>query len=419
MARYTIEGGSKLNGTIQISGNKNSILPCMAACLISDQEVLLKNVPQISDVSVFCEILTRLGVSVERGDRTLKIRAAGVTTTVLPKELITRLRASVLLMGPLLARFGSVEFSHPGGDIIGKRSIDTHLEGFEKLGFEFETKDRDYKGVRSSKNKRLPEIFLEEPSVTATENLIIASSFGSGEITIKNCAMEPHVVDLCNLLRSMGVSIQGIGSTTLKIKSTKRFKPAEFEIGQEFLEIGTYAVAAAVTGGEITLINCTLTDLEPVYLPLQKMGIEFKQLKNGIVVSSKNIQAIDHLTVRPWPGFPTDLMSIIIVLATQARGVSLLHDWMYESRMFFVDKLISMGANITIADPHRVLVYGPNILYGRELETPDIRAGMALVLASLCAKGKSVINRAELIERGYENVVENLKNLGASIDRLD
>ncbi len=418
MATYIIEGGKKLTGSIRVSGNKNSVLPCMAAAVLSDKPVTLQNVPHISDVAVMIEILTALGVKVERGEHTLTINAAELSDFRMPKQLITRLRASILLVGPLLGRMGKAEFSHPGGDIIGKRSIETHIQGFEALGFEFKREDRDYSGKRAEDEGSV-EIFLDEPSVTATENLIMAASYGKGKTVLKNCAMEPHVVDLCNLLVKMGVDIQGIGSPTLTIAATTEFDEAEFEIGTEYLEIGTYAVAAAITGGEITLTNTSLKDLEPLYLPLQKMGIQFVEDKGSVVVSGGDLTAINRLHVRPWPGFPTDLMSMTIVLATQSKGISLLHDWMYESRMFFTDKLMSMGANIVIADPHRVIVYGPSQLWGREMETPDIRAGMALVLAALCAKGRSVINKAELIERGYENIVENLASLGADIQRID
>jgi UDP-N-acetylglucosamine 1-carboxyvinyltransferase len=364
------------------------------------------------------EILTALGVKVERGEHTLTINAAELADFRMPKQLITRLRASILLVGPLLGRMGKAEFSHPGGDIIGKRSIETHIQGFEELGFEFKREDRDYIGKRTDDEGSV-EIFLDEPSVTATENLIMAASYGKGKTILKNCAMEPHVQDLCNLLVKMGVEIDGIGSPTLTIQATTAFDEAEFDIGTEYLEIGTYAVAAAITGGKITLTNTSLKDLEPIYLPLQKMGILFEEAKDGIEVSGGELTAINRLHVRPWPGFSTDLMSMTIVLATQSKGISLLHDWMYESRMFFTDKLMSMGANIVIADPHRVIVYGPSQLWGREMETPDIRAGMALVLAALCAKGRSVINKAELIERGYENIVENLASLGADIQRID
>lgn len=418
MAKYLIEGGRKLSGSVDISGNKNSILPCMAACLLTEEEVVLKNVPQIADVSVMIEVLVSLGVSVEALGKTLKIKAKNLNTHILPKQLTGKLRASVLLAGPLLGRLGKVSFSHPGGDIIGKRSITSHLLGFKALGYESKMRDRDYR-IFKKNGEGAGEFFLDEPSVTATENLIMACALSENEVKLKNCAQEPHIVDLCNLLRKMGVWIEGVGTTTLLIKGSHVLNGTQFSISQDFVELGTYAVAAALTYGSITLINCSLADMEPVIRPLQKMGLKFEEKESSVTVSTKVIKAIDRLTVAIWPGFPTDLMSVMIVLATQAKGVSLLHDWMYESRMFFVDKLISMGANITVADPHRVLVWGPSKLWGRSLETPDIRAGMALVLAALVGRGKSTINRAELIERGYEDVVGNLKRLGAVISRVD
>lgn len=421
MAKYIIEGGIRLKGEVKISGNKNSVLPCMAACLLTDEEVTLKNCPDISDVKVFMEILMGLGVEITRVSQDeIKLRAAKVSGEVLPKELTSRLRASVLLVGPLMARLGKIEFYHPGGDIIGKRSIDTHIKGFRSLGYDFEREDKRYLGKRTRHVSESTSIFLEEPSVTATENLILAAVLGKGETVIKNCAEEPHVVDLCNLLVKMGAKISGIGSSTLKIEPVEKLKGAEFKIGQDYVEIGTYAIAAAITYGSITLTNCTLEDMEPITLPLQEFGVQIhKYSDNKVKVSAEQLKSVERLHVRPWPGFPTDLMSVFIVLATQAPGVTLLHDWMYESRMFFVDKLINMGASIIIADPHRVLVHGPSKLVGRELETPDIRAGMALVLASLVARGTSVINKAELIERGYENVVGTLHRLGVNIQRID
>lgn len=421
MAKYIIEGGVRLKGEVKISGNKNSVLPCMAACLLTDEDVVLTNCPDIADVKVFLELLRGLGVEVtELVNGEIKLNAKNVTGDVLPHELTSRLRASVLLVGPLLARLGKIEFYHPGGDIIGKRSIDTHLRGFKSLGFEFEREDKRYLGKRTKHVTTSTTIFLDEPSVTATENLLLAAVLGKGETVIKNCAEEPHVVDLCNLLVKMGAKITGIGSSILTIAPQEKLRGAQFRIGQDFVEIGTYAVAAAITYGNLTLTNCTLEDMEPITLPLQEFGVVLEKYgDNKIKVWAEHLKAVERLHVRPWPGFPTDLMSVFIVLATQATGVTLLHDWMYESRMFFADKLINMGASIVIADPHRVLVYGPNKLKGRELETPDIRAGMALVLASLCAKGTSIINKAELIERGYEDVVGNLTRLGVNIQRIE
>jgi UDP-N-acetylglucosamine 1-carboxyvinyltransferase len=311
-----------------------------------------------------------------------------------------------------------VNFYHPGGDIIGKRSIDTHLEGFKKLGFVSEQHDRLYKVYRGE-GKAQSEMFLEEATVTGTENIILAAVIGSHEITLKNCAKEPHVVDLCNLLNKMGAKIQGVGEGTLTITGVEKLHGTEFRVGQDFMEMATYAIAAAITGGSVSLQNCTLEDMEPVTFPLMKMGLQFREENNNIHVTSGELKAIPKLHTNIWPGFPTDLMSVVIVLATQSHGVSLLHDWMYESRMFFVDKLINMGANITIADPHRVLVSGPSQLYGRVLESPDIRAGMAMLLAALVSEGESKIKKAELIDRGYEEVVEKLSSLGANIKRED
>ncbi len=418
MAKYIIEGGNPLKGTISVSGNKNSILPALAATLLTDKKVTLINVPDISDVAVLVDILKLIGAKVEVGDHKISVEAKKIKTHILPEDLVNKLRASVLLSGPLLARIKKVQFTHPGGDIIGKRSIQTHIVGLKKLGVEFSQSDIYYKAKYLGTRGDAVEIFFTEPSVTATENLLMFASKREGKTILKNCAYEPHVVDLCSLLTKMGASIKGTGTSTLEIEGRENLNGTEFRIGQDYIEIGTYAVASAITKSEIVLENASLVDLEPITYPLSKMGIKFEQKGEGILVSSDKIKPIERLTTNIWPGFPTDLMSAMIVLATQAHGASLLHDWMYESRMFFVDKLISMGANITIADPHRVFVYGHTRLHGREMESPDIRAGMALVLAALIAKGESIINKAELIERGYEDVVGNLSRLGASIRRI-
>jgi len=420
MAKYIIEGGNRLKGEIKISGNKNSVLPCLAATLLTSEQVTLTNVPQIADVAVFLEILRTLGAEViETGEDTVKITASKITTSELPVELVSKLRASVLLVGPLLSRTKKVKFSHPGGDIIGRRSINTHLLGFSQLGYEFTVNDRNYEGKLKHSIKDDKNIFLGEPSVTATENLILTSVLGSSKVTLMDSAQEPHVVDLCNLLNLMGANISGVGTSTIVITPVEKLTGAEFRIGPDFIELGTYAVAQAITGGQITLTNVKLEGLESIVYWFLQAGIALKDEGEKVKIEIKDLKQVPNLTVRPWPGFPTDLMSVMIVLATQTPGVSLLHDWMYESRMFFVDKLIGMGAHITIADPHRVFVYGPSKLFGRDVESPDIRAGMALVLAALIAKGTSVINKAELIERGYGDVVGTLTSLGAKIERVD
>ncbi len=421
MARLVIEGGNKLSGKIAVSGNKNSILPCIAAALLTEGEIILKNVSQISDAEVMLEILESLGAFVRKDGDTISIKAAEVKTHILPQDLTSKLRASVLIAGALLGRLGKVEFMHPGGDVIGKRSIDLHIAGFKDLGFSFEINDRQYKGEKTGKFTDKKQIFLEHPTVTGTENLILASVLSNSEVTIKNCAKEPHVVDLCKLLIKMGAKIEGIGESTLKIIGVKKLNGAEFRIGSDYIEMATYAAAAVLTHGHIEISNCNLEGLETIVSSFKKIGMDLvEKTPNSVTIAGDKILPVSDvpgIVVGPWPSFPTDLMSIFIVLATQASGLTLLHDWMYETRMFFVDKLISMGANIIIADPHRVLVYGPSTLRGRDLETPDIRAGMSLVLAALSAKGISTIHRAELIERGYEEVVQKLTSLGANISR--
>ncbi len=418
MARYIINGGKELNGTIKVSGNKNAVFPCLAAALLTEDEVTLTNIPEISDVDVSLKIFNELGVVTSKDKDTVKVKASKINSYILPTDLTKKLRGSVVFVGGILGRMGKAGFIHPGGDIIGKRSIEAHLEGFRKLGFECLMDDLNYSITKKEELEDV-QIFLYEPSVTATENLILASVLGSGQVTIKNCAKEPHVVDLCQMLISMGADIEGVGQSTIKISQVEKLKGTEFRIGSDYIEGGSYGMAVALTGGSLLIENFTIEDLEPMLYPLEKMGISFKEEGSGVRVKADKLKAIPLLKTNIWPGFPTDMMSLVVVLATQSEGVSLLHDWMYESRMFFVDKLISMGANITIADPHRVVVYGPTKLVGRELETPDIRAGMALVLAALVANGESTIYRAELIERGYANVVDKLTSLGADIKKLD
>jgi len=419
MAKYIIEGGKKLKGTIKIGGNKNSVFPAFAACLLTEDEVVLRNIPEIEDVKVSIGILKKLGVKVQRSDDMVRIQAKNIETSTLPPELTYKLRGAVVFAGGVLGRIGRVEFTHPGGDVIGKRSIQTHLDGFEALGYEVKVDDLKYFIQKKNNKENYIEFFMEESSVTATENLILVSVLGDQKIVLKNCAKEPHVVDLCKLLILMGANIEGVGGSRLTITGVQRLNGAQFNLGADYLEFASYAIAALLTKGKIKLEGISLEDLEPIVYPLIRMGGKIEASDTTVTVKAERIKNIEKLTVNVWPGFPTDLMSLFIVLATQAQGASLLHDWMYESRMFFVDKLISMGAQIDIADPHRVIVIGPTKLYGRDLETPDIRAGMALVLAALAAKGSSTINKAELIERGYEDVVEKLSSLGAKIKRED
>lgn len=412
--QYKIKGGKKLNGEIFISGNKNSILPCMAAALLSSEEVILENVPDITDVKTFLKIFDNLGVSFKREGNTLSIKAEKIEKTDLPDKEVTTLRASVLMAGPILSRRGKVTFHFPGGDVIGRRSINVHLEGFKALGISARNEETKFKLEGSVKNNS--KIFLEEASVTATENLILASVVGTNTVEIRNCASEPHILDLCHLLIQMGAKISGVGTDTILITGVAKLHGTNFKIGCDGIEVATYAIASFITGGRLQIKCDPNIDLEPIMIVLNKFGLYLENMENGFLVKAGPIKAVPVIKTNLWPGFPTDLMSAVIVLASQANGVTLCHDWMYESRMFFVDKLISMGANITIADPHRVLVYGPSKLIGREVETPDIRAGMALVLAALVADGETIINKVELIERGYEDVKGKLASLGALIE---
>lgn len=417
--KYIINGGNKLKGIVRISGNKNSVFPCVGAALLTQDEVVLENISSLKDTEVLIQILHKLGVKAEKTRSTLKITASSINHSSLPEDLMVKLRGSIVLVGAMLGRLGKVNFYHPGGDIIGKRSIETHLEGFKILGASLKKSNLKYSlNILQTVNKNC-RIFLQEASVTATENLILASVLGQRQVILENCATEPHIVDLCDMLVRMGAQIAGIGTDTLVITGVVKLNGTKFAIRADHIEAGTYIVASAITGGEIKIGGIERSMLDPILRPFQGFGIKLEKIDDNIVVYPSKLKSIPTLITNIWPGFPTDLMSVAIVLASQAKGITLCHDWMYEGRMFFTDKLIKMGAKITLADPHRVLVYGPSRLRGRALETPDIRAGMALVVAALASKGESVINQAELIERGYEGVVEKLRALGADIRRVE
>ena len=414
--KFNITGGKSLSGKITISGNKNSVFPCVAAALLTDEEVVLENISDLRDTQVLIQILKKLGVNVEKSGTTLTIKASSIKQHTLPENLLTKLRGSVVLAGSLLARMNKVKFSHPGGDIIGRRSIDTHLEGFKALGAKVKKSNLNYLVTLENQPKRNIEIFFREASVTATENLILASALRPGTVILKNCAKEPHVIDLCKMISQMGGQIAGIGSDTLTITGVDKLYGTKFRIGMDCIEAGTYMIAA-ITGGKVEIKGVDSTDISPIQSSLKEFGIKTENQEGSLATWADKLKSPTKITTNIWPGFPTDLMSAVMVLATQSKGAILCHDWMYESRMFFVDKLISMGANITLADPHRVIILGPTKLKGRRLDTPDIRAGMALVLAALVAKGESIISQAELIERGYEDVLGKLKSLGAEIKK--
>ena len=425
MHEYLIEGGFPIKGTITASGNKNSALPCIAAALLTEEPVILRNVPEIEDTAIMLNILQAFGVQAHKlGGGAWKIEAKTVQCVCIPLELSKKIRASILFAGPMLARCGKAEMFPPGGDVIGRRRLDTHFLALTQLGARVEIGSR----FTFTVNKLIgADIFLDEASVTATENALMAAVLAEGETVITNAAGEPHIQDLCRMLNSMGANISGIGSNILKIKGVSKLHGTDFEIGSDYMEIGSYIGLAAATKGSIRINGIKSLDLRPLKIGFQKLGIswvdegdsifvnEIQELKTKADVGS-TIPKIDDA---PWPGFPPDLTSIMTVVATQISGTSLIFEKMFESRMFFVDKLISMGAQITLCDPHRALVSGPTALHGEHLVSPDVRAGMAMVIAAMTAHGESRISNVYQIERGYEHLVERLQHLGAHIRKIE
>lgn len=423
MDKYEIEGSYPLKGKIKASGNKNAALPCLAAALLTDEEVILENIPEIEDVSVMVRILKQLGSKVTwLGTNKYSIKTTDIKKAEIPAAEAKAIRASILFAGPLLARTGSVSFPPPGGDVIGHRRLDTHFLAFSELGARVSS-DGVYK-VTANKLVGV-DLFLDEASVTATENAIMTAVLAEGQTVIQNAASEPHVQDLCNMLVSMGAKIEGIGSNILRIKGVPKLHGTQFRIGSDFMEVGSYIGLAAVTHSKLEIIDAEPKNLRMAKIAFGKLGINWETSGNSILVRPRQelrvkldmgdqIPSIDDA---PWPGFPPDLTSIITVVATQVSGTVLIHEKMFESRMFFVDKLVGMGAKIVLCDPHRAVVSGPASLKGSDMVSPDVRAGMAMVIAALCAEGKSTIHNIYQIERGYENLAAKLKSLGAKIER--
>ena len=428
MNSFIIEGGVPLRGEVQPGGNKNAALPLMAATLLTDEPVILDNVPEIRDVHTMRALLESMGVQVrEHGPRRWEFQARDVQPQRLDAGLCRSIRASILLAGPMLARSGGLHLPPPGGDVIGRRRVDTHILALEAMGAraEYHATERQFV-FTAPRGLHGAEILLDEASVTGTENAIMAAALARGETVIRNAASEPHVQELCHLLNRMGAQIEGIGSNILHIQGVERLHGAEFTIGPDYLEVVSFIGAAAVTHGEIRIRQAKPEYLPMIRLVFNRLGVDWQTEGEDILVPAAQElkitpdlgNAVPQITVGPWPSFPTDLMSIAIVVATQARGSVLFHDWMYPSRMFFTDKLVSMGAQIVLCDPHRVIVNGPAQLVGERLESPDIRAGMALLLAALAAQGRSVIHNVGQIDRGYARVDEKLQRLGARIQRV-
>lgn len=425
MDKFIIQGGKPLSGQMTPSGNKNSALPLMAACLLTDEPVVLHNMPNITDTQTMRHLIESLGVKVRRiGDSSsYEFTADDIHPSDLDPDLCRRIRASILLAGPMVARSGEVSLPPPGGDVIGRRRVDTHILALRSLGASL-----DMNGNFNFKANGLTgaDILLDEASVTATENAIMAAARAKGRSVIRNAASEPHIQELCQMLNLMGADIRNIGSNTLVINGVDSLHGCEFTIGPDYLEVISFVGAAVVTRGELRVRNAGVQHLDMIRLMMRRLGVDFDFVGDDILVGSNQRlviepdlgNAIPEISVMPWPAFPTDLMSIAIVIATQSNGTILFHDWMYPSRMFFTDKLVSMGAQIVLCDPHRCIVHGPTRLNGEKLDSPDIRAGIALVLAALSAEGTSVIRNVTQIDRGYERIDDKLRAIGADIQRL-
>jgi UDP-N-acetylglucosamine 1-carboxyvinyltransferase len=424
--QYVVEGPTQLKGSIRPSGNKNAALPILAACLLSHNPVRLRNVPRIRDMETLVELVRSLGVSVEwTGQNELFVHAAELTSGTLDPSLCARIRASILLAAPVLARLGEITLPPPGGDVIGRRRVDTHYITLGELGAQMDPSGRF--GLKGKRFKGA-DVFLDEPSVTATENALMAAASAEGETVLRNCASEPHVQDLADFLRKLGADIDGIGTNTMRIRGTRDLGTTDVEhtIGPDHIEVGSFIGLAAVTRSEIRIVDAGIQHLHSTRLGFARLGIQCRDEGNDLVVSAEQSMEIQQdlgghiakLEDQPWPAFPADTMSIAVVTATQCKGIILMHEKMFESRLFFVDKLISMGARIILCDPHRAIVTGPSRLTANDMDSPDIRAGMALLVAAMCATGTSRINNVGQIERGYERIDERLNALGAQIERV-
>jgi UDP-N-acetylglucosamine 1-carboxyvinyltransferase len=416
MSTLRIEGGRRLSGRVAVEGNKNSALPLIAASLLTSETCEISNVPRIRDVEVLLEILAGLGAAVEgAGTSTLRITCAEVRTDRPDPVLVGKLRGSVLLLGPLLARKGSARLAQPGGDFPARRTISTHLQALAALGAA--PLDEPGHAMEAPRGLTGASFYLDEASVTGTETALLAAAAAKGRTEIRHAAMEPHVVELCGFLRAMGVSIEGEGTATIRIEAPPRFHGARHHLSGDYIEAGSWGVVSAITGGEIEVTGARTVDLEVVAAPLRKMGLRCSYDDDRLVVLPSTLQATTRITTGLWPGFPSDMVSLVTVLATQADGRTLVHDWLYELRLFALEQLSAMGAGLFLCDPHRIIVSGPTRLRGRHLDSRDLRSGMALIAAALAAEGESSVAPLETVERGYASLVERLTSLGASVER--
>jgi UDP-N-acetylglucosamine 1-carboxyvinyltransferase len=424
MEKFLIEGGVPLHGEVIPAGNKNAALPLLAACLLTDEPIVLHNVPQIKDVSVMRHLIESVGAHVEHLDATSwRVTAQDLKPAELDPDLCRRIRASILVAGPLAARIGAFKLPPPGGDVIGRRRLDTHIIALRALGAEVGY-DRGF--LFNADGLQGADILMDEASVTATENAIMAAVTAEGDTVIRNAASEPHVQELCHFLNGLGAQIEEIGSNTLHIHGVTRLHGGEFTIGPDYLEVISFVGAAAITHGSIRIKNAGVDNLSMIGHIFERMGVTWNVEDDDLIVpAGQELKvlpdldgAIPEIKTNVWPAFPTDLISIAITVATQASGSIMFHDWMFSGRMYFTDKLVGMGARIILCDPYRCLVQGPSQLYADNLESPDIRAGMSLLLAALAAKGTSVVRNISQIERGYQDVDKKFRELGARIERV-
>jgi UDP-N-acetylglucosamine 1-carboxyvinyltransferase len=426
MEKFVIEGGVPLSGEIVAAGNKNAALPILAACLLTEEELVISNVPKIRDVEAMLALLERLGVKVEwRGENEVSLQADAVNGTEVDEEASNRIRASFLAAGPLLARFGEAKMPPPGGDTIGRRRLDAHLDAFRDLGAKIDGKNW-VELTAPSGGLKATRIFMDEPSVMGTENALLAAALTPGPTTIQNAASEPHVQDLARLLTAMGATVDGIGSNVMTVHGRDKLGGAEHKVTPDHIEIASFMALAAVTGGDLRIRETAPEDLEMIRRQFRRLGLSSMVEGNDVLVTPEQKlavrddmgDAIPKIDDGPWPAFPADLTSIALALATQAEGTILIFEKMFENRLFFVDKLVAMGARITLCDPHRAIVSGPSRLHGERLESPDIRAGMAMLIAALAAEGTSEIGNVVQIDRGYERIDLRLRDLGAHIERV-
>ena len=416
MAKLKIHGGKRLSGRIVVEGNKNAALPLIAACLLTDHECVLTNVPRIRDVDVLLELLKGLGAKVNgAGTSTLRIQCETITGDRPDPLLVGKLRGSVLLLGPLLARYGSARLAPPGGDFPTRRTIATHVQALVELGAV--QADEPGHALDAPNGLSGASFYLDEASVTGTETALLAAAGAKGRTEIRHAAMEPHVVELCRFLRAMGTSIEGEGTSTISVEAPARFRGAEHRLDGDYIEAGSWGVTAAITGGDIEVLGARTGDLEVVMSPLVRMGLRCRYDEDRLRVEPSSLTACGRVTTGLWPGFPSDMVSLVTVLATQADGRTLVHDWMYELRLFALEQLSAMRADLFLCDPHRIIISGPTRLRGRLLDARDLRSGMALIAAGLAADGESTVTPLETVERGYASLVERLRSLGAQVER--